>query len=71
MIEALVSTDKDQVLPKTQCSGFYGTFLEGILKKIQPGVVEMAGGCTSICVMDTVGGLTNRDYPVRVYKEGE
>jgi nicotinamidase/pyrazinamidase len=70
IIKALLPTDKDQVLPKTRYSGFYGTCLEDILTGIQPGVVEVAGVCTSICVMDTVGGLANRDYTVRVYKEG-
>lgn len=70
IIQALSPADEDQVLTKTRYSGFYGTSLEDVLAAIQPGVVEVAGVCTSICVMDTVGGLANRDYAVRVYKNG-
>jgi nicotinamidase/pyrazinamidase len=32
--------------------------------------VEVVGVCTSICVMDTVGGLANRDYRIRVPRAG-
>lgn len=70
IIEALLPAPADQVLPKTRYSGFYGTCLDDILAKIQPGVVEVTGVCTSICVMDTVGGLANRDYTVHVIKAG-
>ena len=34
------------------------------------GEVEVVGVCTSICVMDTVGGLANRDYPTTVPAAG-
>ena len=32
--------------------------------------VTVVGGCTSICVMDTVGGLANRDYKTVVPEAG-
>lgn len=70
IIPDLQPASSEQVLPKTRYSGFYGTRLDGLLTEIQPDIVEVAGVCTSICVMDTVGGLANRDYTVHVCKEG-
>jgi len=70
VIDELKPAPQDIILKKKRYSGFYGTNLEKILKEINPDVVEVAGVCTSICVMDTVGGLRNRDYHVRVHKEG-
>jgi nicotinamidase-related amidase len=58
------------VIRKTRFSAFYGTRLESILKGNRIRHVDVVGVCTSICVMDTVGGLRNRDYPVTVYKKG-
>jgi len=65
-------------IEKTRYSGFYGTNLETILANIKTifgmmakdviDTVEVVGVCTSICVMDTVGGLANRDYKIRVHK---
>lgn len=60
----------DVVIPKTRYSGFYGTKLGEILKANRVRHVTVVGVCTSICVMDTVGGLRNRDYPVTVPKKG-
>lgn len=60
----------DVVVRKTRYSGFFGTRLEEILKKNRVKRVEVVGVCTSICVMDTVGGLRNRDYPTTVYRKG-
>ena len=70
VISELKPSLQDAVLKKKRYSGFYGTELDKILKKAKPNVVEVVGVCTSICVMDTVGGLRNRDYKVRVYKDG-
>lgn len=55
-------------IPKTRYSGFYGTDLEYRLARLKPDQVEIGGVCTSICVMDTIGGLANRDYSTAVYK---
>lgn len=60
----------DIVVRKRRYSGFYGTKLEEILKNNRIKHVDVVGVCTSICVMDTVGGLRNRDYPVTVFKKG-
>ena len=53
-------------MPKKRFSGFYGTNLEILLAESGADSVRVAGVCTSICVMDTVGGLANRDYRITV-----
>ncbi|MBI5843656.1 MAG: cysteine hydrolase [Deltaproteobacteria bacterium] len=64
--ELLDEGDWYDIIEKTRYSGFYGTNLEETLNRmgIPPGIpgnpVEVAGVCTSICVMDTVGDLINR-----------
>jgi len=70
IIKELKTQDLDIVIKKTRYSGFYGTDLGKVLKDYQVKEVEMVGVCTSICVMDTVGDLRNRDYKVIVYKKG-
>ena len=55
-------------IAKTRYSGFYGTDLEYQLARLSPKKVEVCGVCTSICVMDTVGGLANRDFAVQIRK---
>jgi nicotinamidase/pyrazinamidase len=57
-------------VPKKRYSGFYGTNLDQVLKKAKPELVEVVGVCTNICVLYTVEELENRDYKVRVYKDG-
>lgn len=59
----------DKVIPKTRFSGFHRTTLEKVLKENKIKHVEVSGVCTSICVMDTVGGLRDRDYAVTVDKK--
>jgi len=61
--------DGSMIIQKTRYSGFYKTGLDYMLKSYGPDLVEVIGLCTSICVMDTVGGLANRDYKVNVYKD--
>jgi nicotinamidase-related amidase len=70
VIDALAPRNGERVLPKTRYSGFYGTDLERVLADFAPDTVEVVGVCTSICVMDTVGGLANRDYRVTVPAAG-
>lgn len=60
----------DIVVTKKRYSGFFGTSLDAILNVHKPDEVEVVGVCTSICVMDTVGGLANRDYKVTVPVKG-
>ncbi|BBO83622.1 isochorismatase [Desulfosarcina ovata subsp. sediminis] len=70
IIDELAPAAGERVIPKTRYSGFYATDLDAVLAAYGPDEVEVVGVCTSICVMDTVGGLANRDYPTRVPREG-
>ncbi len=70
IIDALKPGAGEHVLAKTRYSGFHVTGLDKVLANVAPARVEVVGVCTSICVMDTVGGLVNRDYRVRVPKAG-
>lgn len=54
------SSPTEHKINKTRYSGFYGTDLEYQLMPMEE--ITVVGVCTSICVMDTVGGLANRDY---------
>lgn len=56
----------DIIIKKTRYSGFYETELNFHLLRFDPDEVVVGGVCTSICVMDTVGGLANRDYNITV-----
>ena len=60
----------ETVIAKKRFSGFYGTDLENVLHRHGIEQVEVVGVCTSICVMDTVGGLANRDYATVVPVKG-
>ena len=70
IIDALTPVPGEKVIPKKRFSGFYGTDLENILAEAGIAQVEVVGVCTSICVMDTVGGLANRDYTIAVPVKG-
>lgn len=70
VIDEIEINEDDIVIPKTRYSGFYNTELGKLLKEKKIGEVEVMGVCTSICVMDTVGDLRNRDYSVIVWKNG-
>ncbi len=61
---------KKVLIPKNRFSGFYGTSLQYYVNGFAPELVEVVGVCTNICVFFTVEGLRNRDYSVRVYREG-
>jgi len=70
IIPELAPKPGENVVPKKRFSGFFGTDLGGILDSAGVEDVEVVGVCTSICVMDTVGGLANRDYKVTVPVKG-
>ena len=62
----------DSLVRKTRYSGFYNTSLEFTMDvhfglKPKNTVIEVAGVCTSICVMDTIGDLSNRDYTTVIH----
>ena len=70
IIAELAPQSGEAVIAKTRYSGFYGTDLERVLAAAGVETVEVVGVCTSICIMDTVGGLANRDYRIRVPADG-
>jgi len=70
IIDDLDVSPSDVIVEKTRYSAFFGTDLEKILLDRAVTEVHVVGVCTSICVMDTVGDLRNRDYPVIVYQQG-
>ena len=70
IIDELPVKEKDIIIQKKRYSAFYGTNLDVVLKENNASEVEVVGVCTSICIMDTVGDLKNRDCEVTVYKKG-
>ncbi len=74
-VDQLKNVVIDYTIRKKRYSGFHRTDLElaldlaGSKNQIGGVEVEVIGVCTSICVMDTVGGLSNRDIPVSVVKD--
>ncbi len=60
----------DYRLDKTRYSAFSTTHLDEVLKREQVERVAVVGVCTSICVMETVKELFDRDLPTLVYREG-
>lgn len=70
IIPQLEVKDSDIIIPKRKYNAFFGTRLEEILKEKKIVEVHVVGVCTSICVMDTVGELRNREYQVIVYRQG-
>lgn len=70
IIEEIPVHKEDYHVKKNRYSGFYGTDLEKILEENKTREADIVGVCTSICVMDTVGGLCNRDIKTRVYRDG-
>jgi nicotinamidase/pyrazinamidase len=66
ILAELVPEKADIVITKKRYSGFYGTNLDVHTVHALDAEVEVVGVATSICIMDTVGGLANRDIPVTV-----
>ena len=66
----LAPQEGDVVIQKKRYSGFFETELGDVLKEHHIQDVELVGVCTSICIMDTVGELANRDYNVTLPRAG-
>lgn len=58
-----------QRLEKTRYSAFYDTDLDDRLAALKPDKLIVCGICTDICVLHTVAGARNRDYPVEIYTD--
>ena len=70
IIPEIIPEPGEKIVRKKRYSGFYGTELDKILANAGIDEVEVVGVCTSICVMDTVGGLADRDYKMVVPVKG-
>jgi len=70
IIPELAVQPGDFVVEKTRYSCFYQTGLEELLRRVGVAQVAVVGVCTSICVMETVKELFDRDLPALVYREG-
>jgi nicotinamidase-related amidase len=70
IVDALAPREGETVIAKRRYSGFYETDLATLLADTGVKEVTVVGVCTSICVMDTVGGLANRDYKAVVPQAG-
>ena len=67
IIDELVPLAQDaQIVKKRRYSAFFETELAAMLDELAPDKVVVMGDCTDICVLHTVAGLRNRDYPVEV-----
>ena len=70
VIAELAPLASETVIAKKRFSGFFRTELDRVLTAGSPKTIEVVGVCTSICVMDTVGGLASRDYDVILPLQG-
>lgn len=73
IIDELTPTKAESIVRKTRYDGFFETTLDTVLRphfRLYPetALIEVCGVCTSICVMDTVGQLANRDYSIVVHR---
>ncbi len=64
VIRELAPGLNSSIVDKTRFSGLFGNRLADLLKDIKPDEVWVSGVMTSICIMDTTGGLRDRDYAV-------
>lgn len=69
VIDDLVIGPNDFIILKTRYSGFYNTNLAQLLQEHKVAEAELTGVCTHICVMDTAGGLANRDIQVLIDRQ--
>jgi len=60
----------DYRVEKTRYGCFQNTEMDALLQREQVERVEIVGVCTSICVMETVKELFDRNIPRLVYREG-
>jgi len=70
LIDELMFMPCEYFIKKTRYSGFYGTNLDEVLTSERVEHLYIVGVCTSICVMETVADLRNRDYPTFIFLRG-
>jgi nicotinamidase/pyrazinamidase len=70
IIPELPPAPGDYQVEKTRYSAFAHTNLDDILRQAQVEAVHVVGVMTSICVLETVKELFDRDLPGLVYRDG-
>jgi len=70
IIPELAPAPGDHVVEKTRYSAFSHTNLDDLLKQEQVDEVHVVGVCGTICVLETVKELFDRDIPAVVYRQG-
>jgi len=70
VIDELAPAPGDRVVPKSTYSGFYGTRLDNVLKKLGVDSLRLTGCVTHICIMFTASDAVLRDYAVTVVEDG-
>jgi nicotinamidase-related amidase len=70
LAKALAPTKQDFFVLKPMHSGFFGTCLNILLKKLQAKTLILAGISADICVMYTANDAYMRDYKVIIASDG-
>jgi len=70
IVDELRPEARDIVIRKTTYSGFFGTDLDAVLKRLNVEALRLTGDVTHICVLFTAADAVLRDYPVTVVKNG-
>ncbi|MFZ5449592.1 MAG: cysteine hydrolase family protein [Thermodesulfobacteriota bacterium] len=70
VIPELTPAPGDYRVEKTRYSAFSRTNLEEVLKQAEVTEVHVVGVLTSICVLETIKELFDRDIPAVVYRQG-
>jgi nicotinamidase/pyrazinamidase len=70
IIPELTPAPGDYQVEKTRYSAFSHTNLEELLRQMEVTEVHVVGVLTSICVLETVKELFDRDLPALVYRQG-
>lgn len=69
VIAELDQRPEDILVSKTRYSAFFESNLDEVLQREEVDEVEIAGVCTSICVMFTVADLRNRYIPTTLHRD--
>jgi nicotinamidase-related amidase len=68
--DELAPAPGDRIVPKSTYSGFYGTRLDEVLKKLGVDALRLTGCVTHICILFTAADAVLRDYKVTVVENG-
>jgi biuret amidohydrolase len=69
LVAELGPEEGDVVVPKRRQSAFLGTDLDLVLRRLGADTLFVAGVCSNVCVLWTVGDAFQRDYRVRVLED--